>query len=40
MSMVNGKLSISGDTVTLYKRDNTTPLSVIQKFGSDRIRLS
>lgn len=40
MSMVNGKLSISGDTVTLYKRDNTTPLSVIQKFGNDRIRLS
>jgi hypothetical protein len=38
MAMANGNFSISGDTLTLYKRDNSTPFSVMTKTSTSRSR--
>lgn len=40
MAMVNGDFTISGDTMTLYKRDGITPFSVITKGVNNRTRIS
>jgi len=40
MSMANGDFSISGDTLTLYKRDGETPFSVVTRTVSNRTRIS
>jgi hypothetical protein len=40
MAMVNGNFTLSGDTMTLYKRDGATPFSVMSKTITTRTRTS
>jgi hypothetical protein len=40
MSMVNGAFDINGTQVTFYKRDGSTPLTVINTTPTGRTRIS
>jgi hypothetical protein len=40
MAMANGNFELDGDTMTLYERDNVTPLSVINRTTTSRTRVS
>lgn len=40
MGMFNGNMLVNGNNIIVYKRDNTTPLSVMQKSDTLRTRVS